>query len=476
LLFAGGMNTTTLRSVPLIVLVAVAACAPEPRRIASESPPVDVYTIALTSATPAELPACDAARAGAVAYVAAPAGLWSCVPKKWAPIPCVTLTSGAVAYSSATNTLVACVGGNWKPVALPPGPKGDKGDPGQRGVSSAIAVTPIAEGAECPSGGTRIEVGPDTDGSGALDPAEVTDVSYACNGADRAVCGNGVAEAGEECDSGAQETQTCTAQCKRSFCGDGHLNLVAGEQCDDGNTTNLDGCSSLCRVNVCGDGFVNTAVEQCDAGPQNGATDCPYGVASCTRCTALCRFVERSGNVCGDGIVAPGIEQCDDGNAAACGTCNASCTVAQVGFATGTIVVPAPAAIRAGDSFTIDDGVKGPVTFEFVTDPSISVDTVQVTIPTGGSAVDLARAVSAAIESSPLRITAVASGAAVHLTHDAATALGNVPITETVADPTFTVLGMSGGRGGDCGSGVSCKTHQDCASGRCGGAARGVCD
>ena len=75
------------------------------------------------------------------------------------------------------------------------------------------------------------------------------------------VCGNGIVEAGEQCDDGNTIngdgcTSTCTVQpgfqCTGSpsvcftVCGDG---LIGGtEQCDDANTTNGDGCSATCTV------------------------------------------------------------------------------------------------------------------------------------------------------------------------------------------------------------------------------------
>ena len=31
-------------------------------------------------------------------------------------------------------------------------------------------------------------------------------------------------------------------------CGDGHLNTLVGEECDDGNAQNGDGCDAGCRV------------------------------------------------------------------------------------------------------------------------------------------------------------------------------------------------------------------------------------
>jgi hypothetical protein len=51
------------------------------------------------------------------------------------------------------------------------------------------------------------------------------------------VCGNGIVEFPEECDNGAQNSDTipdaCRTTCKRAFCGDGVIDLF--EDCEDGN-------------------------------------------------------------------------------------------------------------------------------------------------------------------------------------------------------------------------------------------------
>jgi cysteine-rich repeat protein len=64
----------------------------------------------------------------------------------------------------------------------------------------------------------------------------------------------------------------------RAVCGNGTIEI--GEQCDDGNTDACDGCSPACRPETCGDGVVACG-EECDAGAANGtpASDCS---ATCT--------------------------------------------------------------------------------------------------------------------------------------------------------------------------------------------------
>src|SRR5205807_2566240 len=94
-----------------------------------------------------------------------------------------------------------------------------------------------------------------------------------------AVCGNGVVEAGEECDDGnANDCDACSNGCTLvTGCGDG---VVCGnEQCDDGNGASCDGCSASCALEPggrCGDGVVDASCnEQCDP-PGPGSPECNY--------------------------------------------------------------------------------------------------------------------------------------------------------------------------------------------------------
>lgn len=53
------------------------------------------------------------------------------------------------------------------------------------GFSQPLLTTAVAEpaGANCPTGGTKIEIGTDANGNGTLDAEEIQNVSYVCNGA-----------------------------------------------------------------------------------------------------------------------------------------------------------------------------------------------------------------------------------------------------------------------------------------------------
>ena len=92
-------------------------------------------------------------------------------------------------------------------------------------------------------------------------------------------CGDGVAVANEECDNGADNSDTayggCTTACKWGpYCGDGIVN--GPEECDNGKNNGGayadGGCTLACtRPHYCGDGILDTDLgEECDLGPQNG--------------------------------------------------------------------------------------------------------------------------------------------------------------------------------------------------------------
>lgn len=59
------------------------------------------------------------------------------------------------------------------------------------------------------------------------------------------VCGNGIIEFPEECDD-AEIYLYCDPDCSKLECGDGYVNIIAGEECDDGNSKDNDTCSNDC--------------------------------------------------------------------------------------------------------------------------------------------------------------------------------------------------------------------------------------
>jgi uncharacterized membrane protein YgcG len=139
-------------------------------------------------------------------------------------------------------------------------------------------------------------------------------------------CGNGQIDQQEECDNGANNSDTvpgaCRTNCTLSHCGDGVLD--SGEQCDNGanNSDTAPGaCRTTCVKASCGDGVVDPG-EQCDDGANNSDTAPGACRTTCLKAS------------CGDGVIDPG-EQCDEGSANAAGAaCDTQCH--QLGSPTGT--------------------------------------------------------------------------------------------------------------------------------------------
>jgi cysteine-rich repeat protein len=95
-------------------------------------------------------------------------------------------------------------------------------------------------------------------------------------------------------------------------CGDGILD--AGEQCDDGNADDGDCCSENCEIQnsglACDDGDPCTPADSCDS------------TGSCI----------PAGNTCGDGVVDAACgETCDDGNSNAGDCCSSDCSAGAAG-------------------------------------------------------------------------------------------------------------------------------------------------
>lgn len=140
-------------------------------------------------------------------------------------------------------------------------------------------------------------------------------LSHACAAQDTG-CGNGVVEAGEECDDGnSLNDDGCTVLCTFPRCGDGLLDR-SSEECDDRNADPGDGCDPNCwrEDATCGNGTLEATgpwPEECDDGNRNDFDGCSG------RC-----FVEIAR--CGDGV-RMGSEECDDGNRTPGDGCDQNC-------------------------------------------------------------------------------------------------------------------------------------------------------
>ena len=147
-------------------------------------------------------------------------------------------------------------------------------------------------------------------------------------------CGDRLVEGTEECDDGnTLSGDGCSATCQKeeprptlvgaaAVCGDGVLD--SSEECDDGNTRDGDGCTTTCLLEqgICGDGIVERLLgEQCEQSLHDPSL--PY---QCVHC----RYVS---SMCGDGKVDPG-EECDDGqrnSTAADASCRPDCSHSRCG-------------------------------------------------------------------------------------------------------------------------------------------------
>jgi len=94
-------------------------------------------------------------------------------------------------------------------------------------------------------------------------------------------CGDGIKSGVEQCDDGNEvSTDTCTAQCLNTVCGDGIKQAPDGlgitEECDDGNTVAGDNCGATCQLEIgCADGVLDIAAgETCDDDNQISGDGC----------------------------------------------------------------------------------------------------------------------------------------------------------------------------------------------------------
>jgi cysteine-rich repeat protein len=156
------------------------------------------------------------------------------------------------------------------------------------------------------------------------------------------VCGDGVISGAEQCDDAALNSNNpgaCRTNCTFARCGDGVRDT--GEACDDGNASNTDTCTTLCRPPGCGDGVI-TAPETCD----------DLNAINWDTCPNTCRLP-----ACGDGIVQPARgEACDDGNANNSDGCNTSCQHAPAAVTCSFINLGSAEGIGVANGTTVGAG------------------------------------------------------------------------------------------------------------------------
>ena len=126
------------------------------------------------------------------------------------------------------------------------------------------------------------------DGMEECDDANADDSDDCLAACTTAVCGDGAVQTGvEECDD-AGESAECDTDCTLASCGDTVTNVLAGEECDDGNSDNDDACLGSCVDASCGDGFVYAGTETCDGADLDGWSCANFGLLGDIACDAQC--------------------------------------------------------------------------------------------------------------------------------------------------------------------------------------------
>ena len=169
------------------------------------------------------------------------------------------------------------------------GPTGPRGDAGPRGASGSLVTSaPEAPGANCVDGGLRIDIGVDTDGDGVLEPSEVQQTTYVCNGT----------SSGQDGDSGlcAAGALRCDGT-QRQFCASGgqwqNLGFACTSACIAGSCAvcvpGATQCSSGAAVQECGaDGqwaASGLCPIACEQGECRAAESIAVGPSACARLT-----------------------------------------------------------------------------------------------------------------------------------------------------------------------------------------------
>jgi cysteine-rich repeat protein len=97
----------------------------------------------------------------------------------------------------------------------------------------------------------------------AVDPSAIATTTLTIS-----ICGDTLVDSNEECDvpgaTGGYSTSIAGRQCTElclfdSYCGDGVLQTIHGETCDDGNNTSGDFCSDVCIIEPISGGGGNTS-------------------------------------------------------------------------------------------------------------------------------------------------------------------------------------------------------------------------
>ncbi|MEF7614153.1 sialidase family protein [Aquincola sp. MAHUQ-54] len=147
---------------------------------------------------------------------------------------------------------------------------GLNGIDGSNGISALLKTTAEASSSYCPSGGTRIESGPDTNTNGTLEAGEVTGTQYVCNG-----------------DTPARPLTAMAAEPAGAHCATGGTRITAGADANGNGTLDAAEVSSTAYVCTGAVGATGTTGATGATG-SDGYTHLvalavePLGSASCT--------------------------------------------------------------------------------------------------------------------------------------------------------------------------------------------------
>ena len=175
---------------------------------------------------------------------------------------------------------------------------GADGSTGQDGAQSLVAVTPETAGLNCATGGQRIDYGIDDNNDGTLDAGEIDGTTYVCNGAD-----------GTNGQNGLQSLLAVTPEPAGTNCADGGQRIDYGID-DNSNGTleagEIDGTAYACDGATGATGLqslVTTTPEPAGANCADGGQRIDYGIDDNSNGTLEAGEVDGTAYTCNGAVV-----------------------------------------------------------------------------------------------------------------------------------------------------------------------------